>query len=104
LGRKQGSAACDAYLVEGGMLVVDTYANRLRNDPCKDHSRNPARDGRPTWLHAQPKLTARDNPIPLPRHACLTDEAITASPFLASRTSAARTRSHLPETTPCKPR
>ena len=84
------------------MLAVDTCANRLRDDPCKDHSRNPARDARPTGLHAQPKLTARDSSIPLPRHAYLTDEATTALPFLASRTSAAPTRSHLPDTTPCK--
>jgi hypothetical protein len=104
LWRKQGSAACDAHLVEGGMSMIDTCANTLRKDPCKDHSRNPARDARPTWLHAQPKPTAHDNPIPLPRHASITDGATIALPFPASRTSAARTRSHPPDTTPCKPR
>ena len=86
------------------MAAVDTYANRLRNDPCKDHSGNPARDARPTWLHEQPKLTACDNPIPLSSHEYITDAAIIASSIPAWRTSASRTRSHLPDTTPCKPR
>jgi hypothetical protein len=79
------------------MSVVDTCANRLRNDPSKDHSRKPLRDAHPKRLHAQPKPRARDNPLPLPRHA-FNDQAITAMPFRASRT-----RSHPPDTTPCKP-